>query len=63
MNDESSSATLPVQKQQPPKVGVNALDNNDVEVGIEPDVKGNSTIVYLCSCCVFTCSKDDGLKK
>lgn len=30
------------------------LDNNDVNVAIDPRVKGNDTVIYLCSFCVIT---------
>lgn len=35
------------------------LDGNDVDVDIEPNVGGNSLVIYLCSCFNFTYSYSD----
>lgn len=37
---------------------VDALNNNKVDVDIEPDVKSNDVVLQICSCslsCVFNC--------
>ena len=35
------------------------INNDDVNVGIKPDVKNNRVVVSLCSCSIFFIFKND----
>lgn len=50
-----TSAVITTQPTRPSNSVQNRLlDNNDVDVAISPRVKGNDTVIYLCSFCIVT---------
>lgn len=70
-NDEDDKGTIErkeertdtILKEEKDKNSNNKLlDDNKVDVDILPKVGGNSIVINLCSCCVFTWSDTDKKK-